>query len=222
MMKKKPAKLDGTISLLNPTGREAVDKAVQVPAQVRRAVALAEARLTGKTLAPPPEAKRTQPEPKLPYTDAEIDDALQYMDSGDLDITDPRGATILGLAREGARLITAHRRGARKNRKKSDAVTRRMEVLLQAYRELPRNLQDRPTGEKTLHSLRRAVIAELGVQDSDNVISEETIKKDIQQLGPLLRLVRNGTIPSPGKPIQELKAGKRAVANAAVAVKPSK
>ena len=89
----KRGKSDDTIF----TVTEGIDENVHVPKQVRRAAALAEARETGKPLAPPPEAKRAKREPKLPYTDAEIDDALQYMDSGDLKVTDLRVATILGL-----------------------------------------------------------------------------------------------------------------------------
>src|SRR6266852_5080755 len=46
------------------------------------------------------------------------------------------------------RLIKAHRRGARQPRKKSDNVTRRLEALLLAYRELSRNGQKIETAEK--------------------------------------------------------------------------
>ena len=75
------------------------------------------------------------------------------------------------------------------------------------------------------NAVRQAVIQKLGVPDEDDAISEETIKKDIQQLGPLFRLVRQGIIPRSGKPIrqtgisdktgQEMEAGAKAVAKAA-------
>jgi hypothetical protein len=210
-----------------------IDKDVQLPHQVRRAAALADALVTGQPAVPIPTPKRTRSELKIALTDAQIDEALQRWEQGGLKVTDPQFRTIIELAREGARLIKAHRRGARQPRKKSDSVTERLEALLQAYRELlqayrelsPKR-QEYPTGTMTLGQLRKSMIAKLGLRDDNKVISEDTIKKDIEQIRPLLKLVRKGIIPPPGKPIkkqetisektrQEMEAGKRAVAKAA-------
>lgn len=200
-----------------------IDEAVQPPGQVRRAAALAEARMTGKSLAP-----LLQPNRKVPYSDAEIDEALQYIDGGHLKVTDVRIGTIVGLAREGARHIKARRRGARQPREKSGDVTRRLEALIQAFLKLPERLKKRPTGTTTIRSLRKSVIKKLGLPDGDDVISEDTIRQDIRQIRPLLRLIQKGIIPRIGGPKrqglsaktqQEIEEGRRAVARAARASK---
>ena len=180
-----------------------IDKDVQLPHQVRRAAALADALVTGQPAVPIPTPKRTRSEPKIALTDAQIDEALQRWDQGALKVTDSQFGTIIELAREGARLIKAHRRGARLPHKKSDSVTERLEALLQAYRELSPKRQKYPTGTMTLGQLRRSMIVKLGLRDDNKVISEDTIKKDIEQIRPLLKLVRKGIIPPPGKPIKK-------------------
>jgi hypothetical protein len=83
----------------------------------------------------------------------------------------------------------------------------------------------------TLCALRERVLSILGLQDKDDVISEEIIKKDIAQVRPLLRLIERGVIPPPGTPIvknqaisektwQEIEAGKRALAKPATVEPP--
>jgi hypothetical protein len=124
----------------NPSRQHPPDRKVQLPEQVRHAAAVADAQVTGRSVARPPQPNRT-----VPYTDAEIDAALQQLERGDVKVTGPASDTIIGLAREGARLIRAHRGGAREPREKSDSVTRRLAALLQAYRELSPHLQKRPT-----------------------------------------------------------------------------
>jgi hypothetical protein len=226
-MKKKSPKPDECISLLETTGKEplldpsgkvVVDENVQMPEQVRRAAELAEALVTGKPLARVPQRNET-----FPYSDAEIGEVLRSI--GGLQAKDARLATIIALAREGARHIQARRRGARQPREKSDNVTRRLQALIQAYRELSPNLQKRPTGVRTINSLRNSIIQKLGLQDDDDVISEDTIRQDIRQVRLLLRLVEKGLIPRTGKPSrqgisektrQEMEAGRRASERAAI------
>jgi hypothetical protein len=226
-MSRRPIKSDAPVSFADATGKERIDQDVQLPEQVLHAAALANALVTGEPLAPVPARKRTRSDPKISCTDGEVDEALQRLDRGDVRISGPQSTIIIELAREGARLIKAHRRGARKERKNSPAVTRRLEAVLHGYRELPSHLQKRPMGKGTLLALRRRVSAKISPQH----ISDDTIKKDIEQFLPLLRLVRLAVIPPAGKQInkqqtisertrQEMEAGKRAVAKAAAASRP--
>ena len=104
--------------------------------------------------------------------------------------------------------------------------------MLQAYLELPPKLQRRPTGTNTIHFLRKKIIQKLALEDGDDVISEDTIIKDIQQIrssSALMTLIRSGIIQRTGSPKkqvelsdktkQEMEAGRRAVAAAASADK---
>lgn len=205
-----------------------IDPKVKLPGKVRHAAALADALSTGKPVPPTPQSSRTRSR-RIEYTDAEIDQVLQDWDRGALKPTDPTFEIIIGLAQEGARQIKARRRGAQQPREKSDDVTRRQEALLESYREQSSKRQKTPTGENSVAALRQSVIQKLGLQDDDDVVSEDTIKKDIQQLRPLFRLIERGIIPPNGKPVrqqgisdktrQEMEAGARAVARAAAAQK---
>ena len=72
--------------------------------------------------------------------------------------------------------------------------------------------------------MRQSVIKKLGRRDTDDAILEGTITNDVQELGGLFRLVREGTIPPHGKITrqanisdktrQEMKAGAKGVARA--------
>jgi hypothetical protein len=207
-----------------------IDQTVQLPYQVRRAAAVANALSAGQPVAAVPKPNITRSEAKIALSDAEIDEALQQLDRGDLKVTDAHFATIIELAREGARLIKAHRRGAREPRGNSQSVTRRQEAIIQAFRELSPKRQKYPTGTHTITALRAAVIQKLSLRDEDDGVSEDTIRQDIRQLRPVIRLIQRGLIPPPGKPLkqkelsdktrQEMEAGARAVAKAAAAPKP--
>ena len=73
--------------------------------------------------------------------------------------------------------------------------------------------------------LLRAVVQKRGLSDKDETVTTETIRQDIRQLRPLLRLVQQGKMPKPDqraqsrqlseKTLQEMKAGRQAVAKAA-------
>ena len=90
---------------------------------------------------------------------------------------------------------------AQSPRKSSGWITRRLNALLQVFRELPSELQQHPTGQRTIERLRDVLIERLGLRDDDNVLSEDTIRKDIAQVRPLIRLVQRGqnatTWPAP-------------------------
>lgn len=100
-----------------------------------------------------------------------------------------------------------------------------LEALIQAYRELDPELQAHPTGNETIERLRIAVIQKLGV----NNLAAETIKRDIEQVRSILRLIQNGTIPPPGERRErqglsertrlEMATGKAAVARAEALLK---
>ena len=72
-----------------------------------------------------------------------------------------------------------------------------------------------------LEALREAAIKKLGLTDDDAIIPEDTIKKDIQEMSSLFRLVRDGKMPTKPRPAnrklsketqQEMIAGKRTLA----------
>lgn len=201
-----------------------IEAGVSVPDQVSHAAALANALASGKAYSPTETRGKTAAKVGFPYSDSQIDHALGRLDQGELQTTDPEFEIVKSLAVEGARLIKAHRRGARQPRKISDDVTRRLDALLEAVRELSPFRLKNLTGTETLRSLRASVIEKLGVKDRDKILSEDTIRSDIQLLRPLLRLVQKGLISAPGKPIvkaamsdktkEEMAAGRRAVARA--------
>jgi hypothetical protein len=196
---------------------------------VNAAATLSEQLSAGKTVirsAIPPVArgKASPQQQQVRLTDEEIDSAVKWCNQGTWNITDPEFGIVRELALEGGRLIKAHRRGARQPRKKSEDVTRRLEVVLQACRELPPKRKKTLTGTMTLDAIRRSVIEKLGLDDDDNVISEDTIKKDMQQIRGLLRLVEKEIIPRTGRPgrhgiseqtRKEMEEGKKALAKAA-------
>jgi soluble cytochrome b562 len=199
---------------------EPVDKTVKLPHQVRHAAEVANARALGQP-SPPSPGKEVQ-RSGFPHTDEQIDQALQRLQEGELQLGDPAVSVIRDLAVAGVQHIKSRRRGARQPRENSDTVTQRMEALLQAYRELSSRMQAHPTGSETIRKLRQSVIKKLALRDDDEVISEDTIKHDIQQLGPIFRSVREGIVPPPGpKPAKqkfsketqkEMVAGKKALA----------
>jgi hypothetical protein len=197
-MSKKPTKTDGFIRFDPDSPIDGIDKNVKLPRQVVLGAARAEALIAGKQ-PPPPEVRAAIGEKEFPYTDRQIDAALERWDRGKLSSSDPEFGIILELAREGARHIKARRRGAQKDRKQSEAVTRRLEALIQAYRELSPKLQAQPTGQTTIERLRAAVIRKLDLPDNDDVLSEDTVRRDIRLVRPIIRLVERGIIPPPGK-----------------------
>jgi hypothetical protein len=223
-MSKTPAKADEAEVLHVDRNRKhpPVDPEVRLPQQVRDAAARADALATGQPLAHAPQGNGA-----FPLSDAEIDEVLRSIGG---QVKDPRLAKIIALARVGAQHIKARRRGARKPRGISATVTRRQGALLQAYLELPLNLQRRPTGTNTIRFLRKKIIQKLELEDEDDVVSEDTITKDIQQIrssSALMTLIRSGIIPRTGSPKkqvelsdktkQEMEVGKKAVAAAASA-----
>lgn len=183
-MGKKPTK-SGNIHL--PPGSDPPpDESVVVPRQIKHAAAVANALATGQPVPPKPkpEARRG-----FPHTDGEIDQALERLRTGALQVGDPEFDVVRNLAEQGAHHIKSRRRGAGKPREKSEDVTRRLTALVQAYGELSTKLQKHRTGVPTLLVLRQAVIKKLGLTDNDDVISEETIKNDMRELRPILRLI---------------------------------
>ena len=166
------------------------DENVIAPPQVKHAAAVANALASGQPLP-------TRPKPTLEtLSDAEIEQVLQRLKPS-AEISQPDFDLIRELAERGAQDIIAHRRGARKPRANSGAVTRRMEAELEAYRRL---------------SKKRGLN-----------VSEDTLRHDLQQMALLLRLVRKGIVPPAGprpainaklskKTQREMVAGKRTLA----------
>src|ERR1035437_1057747 len=222
-----------TEDFCRPDPHSPIDETVKLPRQVRLAAARAEDLIAGKQSRPVEVTvarAKTRAQAKIPYPDAQIGAVLERWDRGKLKVTDPDFGIIIELAREGAWLIKAHRQGARKARRTSTKVTRRLEHLIQAYTELSPKLQAHPTGQETIEQLRRAVIQKLGLADEDDVLPEETVRQDIRQVRPILRLVWKGIIPPHGKrhdkqglsekTRREMEAGKAALAKVAASTTP--
>jgi hypothetical protein len=203
-MSKKPTKPDLVLKVDPNRTHPPIDEDVKLPQQVRLALERIGDLIAGKQ-PQPVEVKSAKGEKSIPYTDAQIDAVLERWDQGKLSISDPEFGILVELAREGARLNKAHRRGAQKPRKKSQVVTRRLEAVLQAFRELPLRSQRHPTGARTVERLRKAVIRKLGLQDTDGVLSEDTIIHDLGLVRPLVRLVQQGKMPPPGQPHSKAK-----------------
>jgi hypothetical protein len=215
----KKHKKSGNIRL--PAGaKPPLDENVKLPPQVRHAAAVSNALARGQPAPPKPKA-----EPRrsgFPHGNAEIDNALRRLESGALQVSDPEFDVIRDLAKEGAQHIKSRRRGAREPRGNSDTVTRRMLAVLQAYGELSPKMRTHPSGAETIRKLRRSVIKKLGLKDQDELISEDLLRQDVQQFGPIFRLIREGVVPPPGpksvdrklskKTQQEMIAGKRTLA----------
>jgi hypothetical protein len=171
----------GNISL-SPKLDPRRDKSVILPQQVKHAAAVADALVTGR----PVPAK-----PRFPHSDEKIDRVLQCLRAGALQVGDPEFDVVRDLAEEGARRIKSSRRGARGPRKKSNSVTQRMQALLRAFKELSPKRQAHPMGTMTIQDLRQS-LKKLGL-----TASEDTIRRDLQQMGDFLPLVRKGNVPRP-------------------------
>jgi hypothetical protein len=149
---------------------------------------------------------RTEIKAKFPYSDAEIENALgpwpptphPIYARKKIKVTGPDFLIIMALAREGAEHIRNRRAGAQKPRKTSAKVTQRVNAILKTYLGLSPNLQKHPTGTMTISRLREGAIRELGLPDNDKAISEDTVRHDVKELGPIIRLVRQGII-QPGR-----------------------
>jgi hypothetical protein len=177
-----------------------VDPAVKLPRQHQLAIERAEDLVAGRLprLLAVASAKIS--------TDA-IDAVLERWPP-DQGAFDPDFQFLLKVARELRRVIEARRRGAQKT---SEAVTRRLEALFQAYCELPSALQQQPTSQETVARLRGSVSEKVGLPG----LSELTVRQDIRQIRPLLRSVQNARARTPEleeRTRQEQEAGRRAVA----------
>lgn len=110
-MSKKPTEPESSFRPDPNRKHPPIDENVHLPHQVRRAAAAADALSTGQPVAAVSPPKWTRSESKIALTDADIDGALQFLDSGGLEVTEARIATIIELAREGARLPLERLRG---------------------------------------------------------------------------------------------------------------
>jgi len=190
-MRQKPMKTEEGF----PIRYDLVDEKVKLPAQARLAIERVEDLIAGRQPRPVEvnaASAKSGSASKFPYTDAQMDAALSWLEAN-VDRSNPDSMIALEIFREGARVIKDRRRGAQK---RSEAVTRRLEALLQAFRELSPKFQQHPTGKKTIERLRDAVIKKRGLR----ALKEDTILKDIQQIPLLLRLVKEKIIPPPGQP----------------------
>jgi hypothetical protein len=165
------------------------DRNVKLPLQARHDAAVANALATGQPVPPKPKLERQG----FPHSDAEIDEALQLLETGQLQVSSAEFKVIHDLAVEGAQHIKSRRRGAGQPRNISVDVMRRRRALLSVYGGLSPKLQKNPTGMPTVAKLRNGLSKALNLRDDK--LSEETILHDIRQIRPLMRLIRDGKIP---------------------------
>jgi hypothetical protein len=200
-MSKPPANLDVPYRPDPSKVHDRIDETVNLPDPVRLAAGRAEDLIAGK---PPRSAvvpRKKRNERRFPYSDAEIDGALERWYQGDLNVNEREFGTIIALAREGAQLTKAHRRGAREQpRRPSAKVTRRWRALIGAFTQLSPKRKRNPTGRQTIEKLRSEMIGLLNLRDEDDVLSEDVIRRDIRDLRPILRLIQKGILPPAAGP----------------------
>jgi hypothetical protein len=196
------------------------DKNVKLPRQHQLAVKRVKALIAGKQPRPVKVNAATAKSGSRFPTDPEMDAARAWLEA-EVDPSKPESTNALKVFREGERIIKARRRGAQQPRTASDEVIQRLQALIPVFRELPSGLQQHHTGQKTLERLRSDLIQKLGLPDNDDDLSEDTIRKDIEHLRPLIRLVQEGKMPPPGQPpraepseltLLVMEAGRRAIA----------
>jgi hypothetical protein len=134
-----------------------------------------------------PERKRSRSKFKIQLSDSQINAALKCLHRGDKKLSDPVFSTIITLAREGAKIRRARRDGARKPREQSVIVTRRLEAELRAFEQLSAKRQHLSPGRLTRAKMLRSLEQILK-------IPEHTLRNDLKQIAPLLRLVRKGVV----------------------------
>jgi hypothetical protein len=142
---------------------------------------------------------RKQSKPPCPYTDDEIREYLEWRKLPVKSRELPTGALLeisKTMSVKSAKNIIEKRNRARQPRKNSDKVTRRLEAVANAFRRLPEKLRDEWSSTETVGKVRDAVLKRLGIPDDDDVLSEDTILKDLGKLGPMRRLVKCGILPS--------------------------
>jgi hypothetical protein len=184
-----------------PADPNSLDPNVKLPRQARVALEHAEALVAGR----PPRPVAVD---AASLTDAQIDAVLERLDQGELNISDRDPGAVIALIREGARRIKADRQKAQTpkvqavRQAKAAAITRRLELVIEAVIELPLKQKQHLTGTPTIKRLARVVSRKLG-----SSVTEATIRHDIRELRPLLRaLIRRaliqegGRIPPPGEP----------------------
>ena len=177
-----------------------IDETVKLPRQVRLAAERAEDLIAGKQPRPVEvnaASAKSGSASKFP-TDHQMDAARAWLEAK-VDPSNPDSTIALEIFREGKRIIEARRRGAQKPRKTSKRAVRRVEFLLQAFKEFTPKFQKHPTGQQTVERLRKAVMQKLGVR----ALSEETVRRDIREIRSLIRLVQTGNMPPPGQPRPE-------------------
>ncbi len=142
-----------------------------------------------------PKAQNTS----FPYSETEIKRALApwrpralpVYQQDELKVTDPNFEVIIALAWEGAKHILSRRAGGRTPRKPSATLLRRMQAIVESYRDLPARLQARPNGTATIERLREGAVKKLGLNDDD--ISEDTVRHDVRELSLLLQIVKDAS-----------------------------
>ena len=175
-----------------PADPNSPDRNVKLPRQARVALEHAEALVAGR----PP---RPVAADAASLTDAQIDAVLARLDQGKLSISDRDPGIVIALIREGARRIKADRQKAQApkaqaaRKAKAAAKTQRLRLVIEAVSKLSPTRKQYLTGTPTIKQLARVVGKKLG-----GPVSEATIRHDIRELRPFLRLVQKGLIPPPG------------------------
>ena len=175
-----------------PADPNSPDQNVKLPRQARVALEHAEALVAGR----PP---RPVAADAAILTDSQIDAVLARLDQGKLSISDRDPGIVIALIQEGARRIKADRQKAQTpkaqaaRKAKEAAKTQRLRFVIGAVIALPAKQKQHLTGEPTIKRLARVVGKRLG-----GPVTEATIRHDIRELRPFLRLVQKGLIPPPG------------------------
>ena len=192
-----------------PADPNSPDQNVKLPRQARVALERAEALVAGR----PPRPVAVD---AASLTNAQIDAVLARLDQGKLSVSDPDPGAVLALIREGARRIKADRQKAQTpkaqaaQKAKDAAIKQRHKLVIEAVSELRPKQKQYLTGTLTIKRLARVVSKRLG-----GPVTEATIRHDIRELRPFLRVVQEGRI----KTVKWEPAEQERLRNAAMAMR---
>src|SRR5262245_58691855 len=194
-----------------PADPNSPDENVKLPRQARVELERAEALVAGR----PPRPVAVD---AASLTDAQIDAVLARLDQGKLSVSDPDPGAVLTLIREGARRIKVDRQKAQTpkaqaaQKAKDVAIKQRLKLVVEAVIERPPKQKRYLTGTPTIKRLARVVSKKLG---GSVPVTEATIRHDIRELRPFLRVAQEERI----KTVKWESAEQERLRNAAMAMR---